>query len=743
MKITTQITLGSICTTALSVLLSLLMLGSLAASSSEQAIREQVEARLVALREVQQTQVESWFDSIRDQLQSLAINPTVVQSMLEISGSLRSFAASQEFAVENRSEELEAFYQDQLAMAYARQNAGNQLNTREILQGLALETQALQISYLLDNEHPLDQKHQLNTAGLGSHYDWLHGTLHPFMRDFAQRFGFTDIYLVDSRGLVSYSVRKQMDFATSLVDGPFADSGLGRAYRQVNELEADELSLVDFSAYRPNMDAPAAFMGIPVFNEDGRRLGALLIQMPIDPLNAIMTNDFQWEEAGLGQSGESYLVASDRRARSISRGFVEQPEVELQELQEQGVDIDLLEAMRSRQTNIALQSLSSEAVERALGGDIGIDLLKNSKGNTAFAAYAPLKVSGLSWVIVTELAKSEALAGVAALQQRLAQSALALALFIITVAGLIGLLGARRFVRPILQLAATLQQIGRDSDLTLRSEVKSRNEIGSMAGSLNSTLDTLQASLQQVSQESVTLVSTSHQLNTTTKEGQQLVHLQQQESAQIASATTQMQAVVHDMAKNTQQASQAAHQADQSSQEGKSVMQTSIASIQRIAEELQQASGLMVRVEQDSSRVNEVLDVIRSIADQTNLLALNAAIESARAGELGRGFAVVADEVRQLAGRTQESLDQVHGMVESLQQGVHQAVSAMENTRMQSVDTVRQAEAAGFCFDQIADAITAISSMNLQIASAAEEQSATTDEISRNLANLSQQAEQQ
>src|SRR5690606_20421056 len=172
-------------------------------------------------------------------------------------------------------------------------------------------------------------------------------------------------------------------------------------------------------------------------------------------------------------------------------------------------------------------------------------------------------------------------------------------------------------------------------------------------------------------------------------------------------------------------------------EKGNRVLESAISAIHSLSDRIGTAGEVIRRVETDSAALGSVLDVIRGIAEQTNLLALNAAIEAARAGEQGRGFAVVADEVRSLAQRTQESTQEIQGMIERLQDGARQAVRSMADGTEEMERTVVQASRAGESLNAIAQAVALINDMNTQIASATEEQMAVSQEISRNVVNIS------
>ncbi|MEM5704927.1 methyl-accepting chemotaxis protein [Pseudomonas aeruginosa] len=311
-------------------------------------------------------------------------------------------------------------------------------------------------------------------------------------------------------------------------------------------------------------------------------------------------------------------------------------------------------------------------------------------------------------------------------------------------------LSARGVTRPILGVAHMLRDIASgEGDLTQRLPHTGRDELGELAGWFNRFLDKLQPIIRDVKvsvRDARSTVDQSAAISSQTSAGMQQ---QFREIDQVATASHEMTATAQDVARSAAQAADAARGADQATRDGLALIDRTTQSIDSLAANLTSAMGQVEQLASSSEEIGSVLEVIRAIAEQTNLLALNAAIEAARAGDAGRGFAVVADEVRNLARRTQDSVEQIRGVIEGLQQGTRDVVDAMHGSHRQAQGSVEQVDEAVAALQRIGEAVTVINDMNLQIASAAEEQSSVAEEINRNVAairdvteSLSSQAEE-
>lgn len=279
-------------------------------------------------------------------------------------------------------------------------------------------------------------------------------------------------------------------------------------------------------------------------------------------------------------------------------------------------------------------------------------------------------------------------------------------------------------------------------NLTVRVNLASKDELARIGNSFNDMAEQFEALVQQVISVSSQLASASEEVAAVSHESASSVDRQRVETDQVATAMNEMAATVQEVARSASAAAGAAANADNEAKSGAVVINQATQAIGKLAGEIDSAAQVITGVEKNSDAIGSILDVIKAIAEQTNLLALNAAIEAARAGEQGRGFAVVADEVRTLASRTQKSTQEIEEMIKRLQDGSRRAVQVMQISRDQAQTVVKQANEASDALHAITRAVTTINEMNTQIASAAEQQNATTEEMNRSISGIRDVAEQ-
>ncbi|WP_019022453.1 methyl-accepting chemotaxis protein [Thioalkalivibrio sp. ALE23] len=298
---------------------------------------------------------------------------------------------------------------------------------------------------------------------------------------------------------------------------------------------------------------------------------------------------------------------------------------------------------------------------------------------------------------------------------------------------------SRSIVRPLRDTVERLDDIASgDGDLTRRLEADGNNELGDLAAAFNRFVGKIQDLVKEVAAGGDQVAAAANELSATSEQTNGQVTRQKDEVDQVATAMNEMTATVAEVARNASDAATAAQTTDKDADAGRELVQQTVQSINHLTSQVDNTAEVIERLSTDAEEINKVLEVIGDIADQTNLLALNAAIEAARAGEQGRGFAVVADEVRTLASRTQDSTQEIQGMIERVQNGTREAVQAMEEGKNRAHSSREKVNEAGESLESITQSVTTISEMNTQIASAAEEQSSVAEEINRNISNITQ-----
>lgn len=304
-------------------------------------------------------------------------------------------------------------------------------------------------------------------------------------------------------------------------------------------------------------------------------------------------------------------------------------------------------------------------------------------------------------------------------------------------------IGIRTLMAPVRRLNAAMADIGsNDADLTQRLDDSARDEFGQLASSFNQFVEKIHEVVREVQQGSNELATNVVALRDTAKTSRSSVESQQTEVDMVAAAINEMSAAAGEIAQNAQQTADAANTADGDSRASLETVSASRDAVQKLSHEVSAATEVIDALGKDVASITSVLEVIQGIAEQTNLLALNAAIEAARAGDAGRGFAVVADEVRNLAQRTQSSTEEINNMIERLQKGANDAVDVMKASTAVSNVSMEKAQDAMDSLNRIAEAITAISQMTSQIATASEEQTSVTEELNSSITRIADQGQE-
>ncbi|CRM99643.1 hypothetical protein [Pseudomonas sp. 34 E 7] len=300
---------------------------------------------------------------------------------------------------------------------------------------------------------------------------------------------------------------------------------------------------------------------------------------------------------------------------------------------------------------------------------------------------------------------------------------------------------ARQIASPLRGILIAANRVA-EGDLSHDIQVERRDELGQLQHSIGQMTRSLRSLISGIGDSARQIAGAATQLSTVTEQTRNGLNQQKDETDQVATAMNQMLATAQEVARHAERASVAANEADQQAGAGEQVVTQAVEQIGNLASEMALSGRAMLTLQQESQKIASVLDVIKSVSQQTNLLALNAAIEAARAGTAGQGFAVVADEVRSLAQRTQESAEEIEGLILGLHNGTQQVADIMDSSRTLTDNSVALTRDAGEALAAIARTVAVIQEMNPQIAAAAEQQSAVAEEINRSVLKVRDVSEQ-
>lgn len=471
---------------------SILVTAYLGYRSGQSNLTDRVFSQLTSLRASKAYQVEAYFKTIRNHVQTLSAMPSVVTAIQEFTTAYRqleTIPVPSEF-----NQQLSTYYREQFLPKLAKTQPGS-----PVLNSFLPETKAsdyLQYYYIAGNSHPVGQKDLLNRAQDGSTYSRIHARYHPIFRDMIKKFGYYDMFLINPQGTIVYTVYKETDFTSNLTTGPYNESNLARLVASVRRAKGKNYAImIDFEAYAPSYGSPAAFIAAPIYDRS-QFLGVLAIQLPVDEINNVMTGNQNWARDGLGNTGETYLVGPDYLMRSVSRFLIETPDDYLQKLRSLGVEETTLKHIAQYKTSILEQKVRTQAVEAALAGKQGTQIIRDYRDVPVLSSYAPLQLEGLNWVILAEIDLAEAYAPIYSFQQQLLISATLLMLLVTLLA--MGL--AYLFVQPINHLIASARLVGQ-GQLDAIAPLETQDEFGELATSFNGMVASLRAQTNLVEEK--------------------------------------------------------------------------------------------------------------------------------------------------------------------------------------------------------------------------------------------------
>lgn len=697
---------------ALCVLFTAALLGTISYNLSSKTLQAAYSAQMTSIRELKKRRIEAFYKQMHSQVRTYADDKMVVDATKGLSEAFIRAGVNdghQEARVNDMRNYLETEFMKRIEAGSANDYLSNDPRTN-----------FFQSQYITGNPHSVGSKDKLERGTDNIEYNKLHGFYHPTFRNYINEYKIYDMMIIDVKtGYVVYSMFKEVDFGTSLIDGPFRGSILSTVFNETKVLPKGQVFMSPTKRYAPSYNMPTTFLSSPVY--DGRDIvGVLVFQVPLEEANNVMTSDRQWAADGMGQTGESYCVSEDDGTmRSTSRFMLENPEGYFKALKDAGYGDDVIHTIRKTGTPVMTQKIETEVMKLgAKKGASGVLVTKDYRGVSVLSSFCTLDIhTGVNWVMIVEIDLDEVFEPINSLRNMM----LMVGLGVVIATILVALFMATSIAKPIITLTQKIGQVS-DGDLTITVESNSKDEIGNALSSLSSMVAKLKEVIGGVMSSADQITTASTEMNQSSQQLSEGATEQASSAEEVSSSMEEMAASIQQNTENARETEKISRKAAKDIEESSKAVGETVASMKTIADKI---------------------SIIGEIARQTNLLALNAAVEAARAGDHGRGFAVVAAEVRKLAERSQQAAAEIDSVSKSSVE-IAQKSGTMLNEIVPDIrktaDLIQEITSASVEMNSGSDQVnTALQQLNQVVqknAANAEEVAATSEELNSQSINM-------
>ncbi len=531
----------------------------------------------------------------------------------------------------------------------------------------------------------------------------------PYVANFADSFGYTNAFLFDTEGLLLFQLKPNLELGSNLLSGPLKGSELAEVFDRVRTLLQTEVS--DYQMY-PGRNEPAAFIASPVFNNEGRIVGFMALELNNEQVFRIVK-----DYSGLGETGEAMVA--------MRRG------------QEEFVYV----APRRNSQETALKergkfgAVNGTAMQKAVQGRRGYGESLDYQGRPVVAAWSYLP--SFRWGMVVKQDDGEAFALI--YRQFLVVGVLLGATFLTVTAGALWL--ARTITRPIREAAFVSERVA-FGDLSVTCNAKAPGEMGSLLQAIRKMIQDLRSLIGKIQRSSITLLSTATEIAATSRQQEQAVFDYSASTNQAAAAVNEISATSHELLKTMNEVNQVANQTARMASTGQQSLASMDQTMRQLAESTGSIGSKLSVISERAANINMVVTTITKVADQTNLLSINAAIEAEKAGEYGLGFLVVAREIRRLADMTAVATLDIERMVKEMQYSVSAGVMEMDKFSEQVRKVVGEVGQIGGQLGQIITGAQGLHRQFDQVTEGMRVQSQGAEQIREAMTRLSEAANQ-